>query len=331
VKRQRWLRLAWKWLPLPFFALVAWLLYRQGAKLDWHSVRTALVGYRAETLWTCAALALGSYCLYAGYELLARRHVGHRVSLARTVVIAMTSYAFNLNIGTIVGGAGFRFRLYSRSGLRTGTITRLVAFCIATNWVGYIALAGGLFAFGAVPIPDDWRIGGGALRALGFFLLAVALAYLAICAFSRERTVRLGRHAFALPSFATAVAQFALSIPNWLALAMIMWVLLDQEVPFALVLGALLLSAIAGALAHVPGALGVLEAVFFAVIGDQVETHRLAAALVAYRVVYYLAPLVLAIAAYAALEWLARRRPRDAGADAPAPRRAGRPAVTSPA
>ncbi|HET7842571.1 MAG TPA: lysylphosphatidylglycerol synthase domain-containing protein [Xanthomonadales bacterium] len=302
----RWLRLAWRWLPVPLFALVTWLLYRQGVKMDWHAVRTALVGYRAGTLMAVIGLMLASFALYASYELLARRHLGHKLSIGRTVFIALTSYAFNLNIGTLVGGAGFRFRLYARSGLSPSTITRLVAFCITTNWMGYVVLAGTLFALGDVPIPDDWAVGAATIRATGAFLLAAALAYLGFCAFSRRRKLHVGRWHFHLPPFWMAVAQFALSLPNWLALAGMMWLLLGKQVPFALVLDAMLLSAIAGALAHVPGALGVLEAVFIAVLGDRLNLHELAAALVVYRIIYYFVPLLFALAGYGWFEWRAR-------------------------
>ena len=314
----RWLRLAWRWLPLPLLALVTWLLYRQGVKMDWHAVRTALVGYRAGTLLAVSGLMLASFALYAGYELLARHYLAHRLSIARTVFIALTSYAFNLNIGTLVGGAGFRYRLYARSGVKPGTIAKLVAFCITTNWIGYVVLAGALFLLGDVPIPDGWRVGGTALRVVGAFLLAVGIAYLGFCAFSRRRKLRVGRWHFQLPPFRTALAQFALSLPNWLALAGMMWLLLGREVPYPLVLEAMLLSAVAGALAHVPGALGVLETVFIAVLGDRLDMHELAAALVAYRVIYYFVPLLFALVGYACFEWRARHARAGARGSRPA-------------
>jgi hypothetical protein len=46
----------------------------------------------------------------------------------------------------------------------------------------------------------------------------------------------------------------------------------------------------------------VLEAVFVALLGQQVPTAHLLAALLAYRALYYLAPLLLASTLYFALE-----------------------------
>ena len=69
-----------------------------------------------------------------------------------------------------------------------------------------------------------------------------------------------------------------------------------------LVLATLLLSAVASAMVHIPAGIGVLEAVFVAVLGGLAPEPQLLAALLAYRAVYYLFPLLLALAFYAAFE-----------------------------
>ena len=52
--------------------------------------------------------------------------------------------------------------------------------------------------------------------------------------------------------------------------------------------------AIAGVITHVPAGLGVLEAVFIALLSHQLGRNELLAALILYRFLYYLAPLLLA-------------------------------------
>ena len=74
------------------------------------------------------------------------------------------------------------------------------------------------------------------------------------------------------------------------------------------VTASLLLAAIAGVLTHVPAGLGVLEAVFIATVGMQVRQAELLAALLAYRAVYYLVPLLWAVPGYVSMEAGARRR-----------------------
>jgi uncharacterized membrane protein YbhN (UPF0104 family) len=80
----------------------------------------------------------------------------------------------------------------------------------------------------------------------------------------------------------------------------------------------LLVAAVAGVLTHVPAGLGVLEAVFVALLSHQMPTHALLAALVAYRVIYYLGPLVIATLLYLVTEARAKRLARAAATDPPA-------------
>jgi uncharacterized membrane protein YbhN (UPF0104 family) len=69
----------------------------------------------------------------------------------------------------------------------------------------------------------------------------------------------------------------------------------------------LLVAAVAGVIAHVPAGLGVLEGVFVAFLGPTLGHGQVLAALIAYRALYYLAPLSIAAIAYFVLEAKARR------------------------
>ena len=75
----------------------------------------------------------------------------------------------------------------------------------------------------------------------------------------------------------------------------------------------LLLAAVAGVITHIPAGLGVLEAVFVALLSHLMPQAEILAALVAYRVVYYLVPLGVAAAAYLVMEAKARQLRRQAG------------------
>ena len=74
----------------------------------------------------------------------------------------------------------------------------------------------------------------------------------------------------------------------------IVFTLLQGRIDYPAVLAVLLIAAVAGVLAHVPAGLGVLEGVFVALLSHRVPAEELIAALLAYRAIYYLAPLVLA-------------------------------------
>jgi glycosyltransferase 2 family protein len=301
------LRRALKGLFVVFLLFVAVLLVRYARSVDWAHVGQAIAGYRTTTLIAAAALTMGSYLLYCGYDLAARVYSHHALSTRRVMVITLISYAFSLNIGAVIGSAGFRYRLYSRSGLNVGTINRIVAFSISTNWLGYAAVAGTVFAAHVLSPPPDWEIDTTGLRLLGFALLAVVVAYLIACRVSHGRVFHLrGRH-FRLPSLRLALLQLMLASANWSVMAALLFVLLGQQVAYPVVLGVLLLSAVATAIAHIPAGIGVLEAVFLALLGHLVPQPQLFASLLVYRAFYYLVPLLLGVVLYAAFEAKGKR------------------------
>lgn len=287
---------------LLLLVVVAVLLVRHARGVDWSAVAAAIAGYDATTVAIAALLTLLSYLVYCGYDLAARAYSGHDLSTRRVMAIGFTSYAFGLNLGALIGAAGFRYRLYSRSGLGMGRISRIVAFSISTNWLGYILLAGVLFATQVVMLPSGWEVGAIGLRALGWAMLLAVLAYLIACRVSHGRVFHVRSHHFRLPTLSLAALQLLLASVNWSIMAAIVFVLLRQQVAYPLVLGVLLLGAVTTALAHVPAGIGVLEVVFVALLGDALPLSELLAALLTYRAIYYLGPLLLAIAVYAAFE-----------------------------
>jgi uncharacterized membrane protein YbhN (UPF0104 family) len=117
-------------------------------------------------------------------------------------------------------------------------------------------------------------------------MLLLPLAYAAACFFSKRREWQWRGHRFALPGGRMALAQLGLSMLNHLSAAVI-------AVP-----------------THVPGGLGVLEAVYIGMLGGQVAPSRLLAGLLTFRALYYLVPLACAALLHVLLEVIARRRPR---------------------
>jgi uncharacterized membrane protein YbhN (UPF0104 family) len=302
----------WPWLKravsTAFFLLIGYLLVTQARSIEWSEVLSALQRYPLSATWGALALAAASYGLYSCFDLLGRHYTGHLLPTPTVMLLTFVSYAFNLNLGSWVGGIAFRLRLYSRLGLALGVITRVTTFSMLANWMGYLLLAGALFAVQPLALPANWKIDALGLRLTGFALLAIALVYLGACAFSSRRSFSLRGHTVELPSLRLAGLQIAMGAGNWLLMAGIVYILLQHRIDFFSVASVLLLAGIAGVITHIPGNLGVLEAVFFALLSHRMAQHELLAGLVAYRVVYYLLPLLIAAVAYVAMEARAKNR-----------------------
>jgi uncharacterized membrane protein YbhN (UPF0104 family) len=302
-----------------FFFLIGWLLFEQARTIEWAEVLSALRAHPLPSLLGAAALAALSLLLYSCFDLLGRHYTGHTLRTGTVMLVTFTSYVLNLNLGSLVGGVALRYRLYSRLGLQVGVITRVMSLSMLTNWMGYLLLAGLLFGFFTPTLPPNWKLGSGGLQILGFALLGTAIAYLLLCAFSRKRSYLLRGHELALPSLRLALLQIAMGAANWLIMGGVVFLLLQQKIAYPTVVSVLLVGAVAGVITHVPAGLGVLEAVFVALLSHRMPAHDLLAALLAYRFIYYLGPLLVAGGVFLAMEMRAKKLRREARQADPAP------------
>ncbi|GLO56943.1 membrane protein [Pseudomonas putida] len=310
--RKSWQIWAKRLFTLLFLLLIPALLFMLARNLDWDEVRQSLLAYKPGTLAIGLAVALFSYLTFASYDLLARAYTGHNLPARQVLPVAFVCYAFNLNFTTWVGGVALRYRLYGRLGLDTATITRILTLGLLTNWMGYMLLAGTVFALRLVDLPDSWAVGATGLQLIGFGLLAIAIGYLLACGFAKKRTWQWRDHEVTLPGWRLALAQVTLGASNWALMALLIFWLLPGEAFYPSILGILLISCVAGVVAHIPAGLGVLETVFLALLHGQMQQGTLVAALLGYRTLYYLLPLLLAVITYLILEKRAKAmRQRD--------------------
>jgi glycosyltransferase 2 family protein len=302
-----------------FLLLTAVLIVRLGGELDWAGALAALQAVPWPTLLAALGFAFAGHAIYASYEMLARPFVpaghaskragGRDVPARWMLAVGFVSFAFKLNLGTVVGGVALRYRLYGRLGLAVDQITRILAASVLTNWIGYVALAGLLFLIWPPALPAGWAAGHVSLRAVGAALVACAAAYALACWRAEGREWHWRSHALRLPSLRVALFQLALSSLHWLFTAAVCWVLLRHRLDYASVLNALLVSAVAGLITHVPGGLGVIEAVFIGLLQTRVAQADLLAALLGFRAVYYLLPLGLAVALFFVIDGRRSRWP----------------------
>ena len=299
-----------------FLMAAAWLLWRYARTVDWHAVADAIAGYPPSRLAMAAAMSALAYACYSGFDVLARDYTGHGLPLGRVLAIAPTCYAFNLNLGALVGGIGFRYRLYSHAGLRTSTISRVVAFTIASNWSGFLLLGGLSFTFAPMPLPPQWDVPPWVFDAAGLAMLSAVAGWLGMCAFSRRRSWSPRGHRIELPSLTIAMLQLLLATASWLAIASILALLMPAGIAFTTVAGTLMLSVVANLVIRVPANLGVMEAVFVGLLGPRWGTPAILAAVLTWRALFHIGPLALAMLAYVLLEAHAKRhrvRHRRAG------------------
>ncbi|MGB3291142.1 MAG: UPF0104 family protein [Burkholderiaceae bacterium] len=302
-----WVRAHWprirKVAVAGFICMVVVMLGMAATRVEWVKVLDAVDAMPGRALWLAGLIAAASYMVYGGFDVLGKLYTGHELAWWKSLAVGCISYAFTMSLGAPVGGVGLRLRLYGRMGLKQGIILRVMAFSLASNWMGYMVLSGVVLAAGAVSLPTEWNPGEGALRAVGVLMVVAALAYPGVCGFSKVRSRTVWGHEIDLPPPGVALTQLAIGALNWMLIAAVIYMLMQQKVAYAPVLGALLISAIGGVLVRIPGGLGVIETVFMTLLASpSLSRYEILGAVLAYRAVYYIVPLLLAGVLYLAIE-----------------------------
>lgn len=291
--------------------LIGALLLRQARNVDWSAVWSALAAMPLPVLLGAAALAFASHGIYSTFDLFGRAYTRHGLPVGRTVGTTLIAYPFTLNLGSLIGGVTVRYRLYSRQGLSVGDIGQVVALSIITNWLGYFVLAGAVFWLWTPQLPEGWDMASHQLPWIGSAMATVTLLYLAACIARHGRPVTVRGHEFTVPHWRTGLLQVVLSAVNWMVMAGAIWLLTRQQAPYVAALATVLLGAVAGLISRIPAGLGVLEAVGTAVLSAYMPAPQALAAILAYRTLYFFAPLALAALAFGVVElrWRSKSRP----------------------
>lgn len=280
--------------------LVVALLFLYGELHDLDSAR--LLASFAATGGSQIALAvlftLLSYTILTGYDAAAVRYTRRSLPYRQTAVISFIAFAVSMNVGlTALSGAAIRYRLYSALGVKASDIARIALFTAVTFVLGSTALIGVAMLFSSAG-HEMLRLPEGLGRAVGVALLMVPILYLAMAYLGRAR-VRFGLWELAVPEFRIAAAQVALASADLLCASVVLYVLIEQVagVDYPTFLAIYLVAMVAGLLSSVPGGVGVFEAVIIAAL-PRAQSAELIGPVILYRAIYYIAPLLLAVAAF---------------------------------
>jgi phosphatidylglycerol lysyltransferase len=296
-------------LILALFAVALRVLQDTLAHYRYRDVIRYLDALPIDQILLAAALTLLGYLVMTGYDTLAFRYIRHPLPYFKIALASFIGYAFNNNAGFsgLVGGS-LRYRLYNAWRLTAVEIAKVIAFCTVSFWLGFVLLGGIFFLTTPPDIPPSIHIPFASIRLLGIILLLPAIGYMLWIAIRRE-PVRIKQWEFELPSAGLFVAQLTTSCLDWIIAASVLYILLPDSLPltFSRFLGIFLLAQIAGVASNVPGGIGIFEAIILVFLAPFFSASAILGALVAFRVIYYLLPLLVAILLLATHEIVEKR------------------------
>jgi phosphatidylglycerol lysyltransferase len=283
---------------LLLFSAALWALHREVQTVHLQHILSELKAIPGKRLWLAAILTVSSYTIMAGYDYLAIRFIKHPLSLTRIALASFIGYAFSNNIGfSMLAGASVRYRLYSSWGLSALEITKVVAFCTLTLWLGFFSMGGMVFVLEPMGIPPGSHIPFHTTLPLGVLFLGILMGYIALTAFYRH-PVHFRGWEIAIPSLPILFSQILVACVDWLLGGAVLYTLLPSELPLSFLnfIGVYFLAQMAGLASQVPGGLGVFETAVLMLFPHSMNATQLLGALIAFRGIYYLLPLGVATA-----------------------------------
>lgn len=300
--RPPWRRTIATVVPLVLLGLAAWALSREFAHLTAPEIFAALRGWSSLQLLLAATASAGSFVTVAIVEWLGLRWLKADLPAGAVLKVSLIANGLAHSLGAaVLVGAAIRARLYGRRGVDLTTVAAATAYQSVSFGLGLAALLG----FGLLVAPSDARHWVGALLVFG------VVAYTGACAVVRA-PLHLGHRTFRLPSPSHALAQIGLGVlDNALAVA-VLWALLPRPaVGFWAFIEAYVVAYVGGAMSGVPGGAGVFEAAVTRLSSD-LDRAGLAAALLGFRLLFYVAPLAVS-SALLVVEMRDERRLRRSG------------------
>jgi glycosyltransferase 2 family protein len=287
------------------------VLYHILRDIEWGLVGRAIRATSAGDIALAACFVGAGYVTLTFYDFFSLRTIGrHHVPYRIAAMASFTSYSIGHNLGaTVFTASAVRWRIYSAWDLSLIDVAKMAFVTGLTFWLGNVVVLGLCMLFVPEAAGAVDQLPPLANQALGAFGLAVIAGY--VLWLSRgERVIGRGSWAIVLPNAPLTLLQIGIGVLDLGVGGLAIYMLLPAEpaVDFITVLVIYVTATLLGFLSHAPGSLGVFEAAVLIAL-PQYSKEELVAALLIFRCLYFVLPLMFAVSLLAIREmWLASAR-----------------------
>jgi phosphatidylglycerol lysyltransferase len=306
-RRGRWKRPLGVAVSTVLAGLAVWVLWRTFQRISFADVVANIRALPASTLALAALCSAAAFTTLAFYEVVVVRYVKHCIGRARPMVTAFIAFPLGHAVGqAMLSGGALRYRMYTPAGFSATEVGATVLLANLPYALAFGLLIDLALVLEATTLEPMFRIQAPWLFALGCLGLAKDVGY-ALVILLRKKPVKLGGWAVPLPTPAMTALQVVVGLLDIGLVSAVLYLLLPDGtglgyLPF---LAVYLASVAAGVLSHVPAGLGVLESMLLLLLPG-VPPDELLAAVLMYRVIYEIVPVLGALALWATFEGFSR-------------------------
>jgi len=275
--------------------LVLYALYHLLRSISYDDIRDAAEDLSSSQIILAILATAGSFLALSGYDSSALHYIGVRLPYRTIALASFCGYALTNTIGFgYISGSSVRYRLYLDAGLDDQQVAKVIAFCFLAFACGIYVVAGVVLIAHPEELARLLGLSSRVLRAAGA-LTVIPFIFFIILTIVRREPIKIGSWRLLLPSWQIVLGQLLISVADITVSGLVLYLLMpDAGIPFLAFLGVYTLAIVAGVISHVPAGLGVFETIMLLAFSDQIPAHNLSVALIAYRIIYYLLPLLLA-------------------------------------
>src|SRR3984885_951942 len=306
---RNWLGVAFSLLIVALVSATLWHLLRD---IDVGKLTAAFTAQAIRNIVGAGVFVVLGYITLTFYDVFALHIIGSRTVPFHVAALAsFTSYTIGHSLGAAtLTGAVVRLRVYSAWGLNVLDIAKIAFVTGMTFWLGNAVVLGGAITYAPEAASVVDHLPSWINQTIGLSALLGVACYL-VWLTPRPRTVGYANWKLVLPTMRLTLVQTCIGAMDLCLVTAAMYVLLPQNpaVDFVPVLVIFVTATLLGTVSHVPGSLGVIEAALL--IGlPQFPKEELLAALLTFRVAYFVIPFLLATLALGLREMGLLARPR---------------------
>ncbi len=295
-----------KWAPLfglAILTLVVTVLWDRIRDIQFGDIMQQIRSLPTPAVIGALACSAGAYLLVGLYEGIAL----HRVSGQRRMWYAIRTTLIANPVGRAIGvavvsGGALRYRFYSAIGLNARQVASLIVLMAMPYVLGVGWLIDASLLFHHEIAGQALRVSASTILLIGSIGLLKDFGWLAVAKW-RVEPITVSKLQIRVPNLPHTLLQIALGIAQILCNTGILYLLMPDELAMSwpAFIPIYCIAFVAGQISNVPAGLGVLEAALLLML-PHVPPAKLLGAVVAYRAIFEVLPLLVGLLLWAGYE-----------------------------
>lgn len=275
-------------LEIGIFCVVIYFIHKEMKIYSIKDIKESLKAINSGYVILGIGIVIIDYFLLTMYDVLAFKNEKLQLSNLKIIFTSFISYAFANSIGLSgLTGSGLRINLYSLWNVPYKSIIKVIKFCYISFWVGLLWVGGLFLTFEPVDL-TRFNFYFNTTREVGIILLIIAISYSSHKVFSKKKSLEI------------SVFQILISLIDWVLVSGLIYIFLphSDSLTFIKFFPIFLSAQIIGVLSNLPGGIGAFDYVFLTLMGKYYPPSVIVAALIIFRLLYYIAPFGIALVSY---------------------------------